>query len=135
MGIDFSNAFYGDLKRKSIFIKDIDGNELQFIKIKWHLVNFLILYMWYQILPHSQAVRRQALTLLFRRFESYWGNHIVIQATYLRSFLIIYFIETHSQTHFFIIYLINLLFLLTHFCINEYRYLGLLKSCCGQDIY
>lgn len=27
------DAFYGDLNRESIFISDIDGNEIQFIKI------------------------------------------------------------------------------------------------------
>lgn len=28
-----TDVFYGDLNRESIFINDIDGNEIQFIKI------------------------------------------------------------------------------------------------------
>lgn len=32
MGNKISDSFYGDLNRESVFITDIDGNEMQFIK-------------------------------------------------------------------------------------------------------
>lgn len=41
------NSFYGDLNRETIFIEDIEGNEIQFIKRQWQGAKYLILYMWY----------------------------------------------------------------------------------------
>lgn len=47
LGKNLPNSFYGDLNRETIFIEDIEGNEIQFIKRQWQGAKYLILYMWY----------------------------------------------------------------------------------------